>query len=65
MNMRSSVAKERTAILVVTALLLWWRGLEPAHIAAAVVGVVFFCWLVGAGRTPCTDKPPEPEKHVG
>ena len=50
--MMSSVSKERAAIIVITALLLWSWGPEPAHIAAAVAGVLFFCWFVGV-RRPC------------
>ncbi|MEZ6035992.1 MAG: hypothetical protein R3F29_00835 [Planctomycetota bacterium] len=47
----SSVTRQRVAIVLVAALLL---SLEftVARASAAVVGVFFFCWLVGSGR-PC------------
>ena len=46
-----TITKERVAIVVVTGLLLWSWGPEPAHIAAAVAGVVFFWWFVGPRGT--------------
>lgn len=46
-----TISKERVAIVVVTGLLLWSLGPEPAHIAAAVVGVMFYWWFVGPRRS--------------
>lgn len=45
-----AVAKERIAIIVVSALLLWSWGPTLPHVTAAIVGVVFFCWFVGLGE---------------
>lgn len=41
------LTKERVVLVLVTALLLWSWGPTAPHIAAAVVGVVFFWWFVG------------------
>ncbi len=54
-----TITKERVAIVVVTGFLLWSWGPALPHIAADVVGVVFFWWFVGprgsqAGRAPET-----------
>ena len=56
---RSSLTKERVAIVVVSAVLLWSWGPTPAHIAGAVAGVAFFCWFVGWRRPP---EPPGDER---
>ena len=42
-----TITKERVAIVLVTALLLWSSGPTPPHVAAAVVGVAFFWSFVG------------------
>lgn len=43
----TKLTKERVAIVLFTALLLWsWDPTAP-HIAAAVVAVAFFWWFVG------------------
>lgn len=54
-----TITKERVAIVVVTGLLLWSWGPEPAHIAAAVAGVVFFWWFVGQRGSSRVGRDPE------
>ncbi|MFK7738887.1 MAG: hypothetical protein AB8H80_01090 [Planctomycetota bacterium] len=46
----NQVAKQRVAIVAVALLLLALRGLTVAHISAAVVAALFFCWLVGPAK---------------
>lgn len=41
------LTKERAVIVLFTALLLWSWGPSAPHVAAAIVGVVFFWWFVG------------------
>lgn len=41
------LTKERVVIVLFTALLLWSWGPTAPHVAAAIVGVVFFWWFVG------------------
>jgi hypothetical protein len=42
----TTVGKQRVAIIIITGILLWSWGPEPAHIAGAVAGVLFFWWFV-------------------
>ena len=54
-----TITKERVAILVVTAFLLWSWGPAPPHVAAAVAGVAFFWWFVGPRRSTKVGRAPE------
>lgn len=52
------LTRERVVIVLFTALLLWSWGPTAPHVAAAVVGVVFFWWFVGPSERPG----PEPQQ---
>ena len=47
----SALAKERTAVVVITALLLG-TDLTAPRVAAAITAVVFFWWVLGRVHTP-------------
>ena len=42
-----TLTKERLFVVGFIAYLLWSRGPSPAHIAAAVAGVIVFWWIAG------------------
>ncbi len=54
-----TITKERVALVVVTALLLWSWGPALPHIAAAVAGVSFFWWFVGPRGSTKVGRAPE------
>lgn len=47
-----TLTKERLFVVGLAAYLLWSKGPSPAHVTAAIAGVLVFWWMAGPAARP-------------